>query len=524
METSLRKSMEKVLNAEELEHFKTSFDVVGDIAIMEIDDELISKEKEIGEMLLKLHKSVKVVCKKSGIHNGVFRTQDLLVIAGEDRKETVYKENGIQLKLDVEKVYFSPRLSTDRKRISEMLQPGEDVLAMFSGCGPYPMVMLRKEPTINVVSIEINPNGAKYQRENLILNKSIAKKIVPSFRKDNKKYLVSEMRRKVRVVHGDVNDIVPELSTGRIGIKSSCSITEIDEVLKVNPDFIELYLDDVIEKEVEKVQEVINYLYEKDVDVMLHACSDKFNEESVNLFGDENEISGTLMMLSKLEELFLLNTNVLGAVVHPIADGKVKGVKFDNFLKNVEKIKLTHPRMFESLYFENMKYDFYSESQIMDAVKLGGKICFDINHYYEVYKDTPRMATFLEKLCLEQEVYFHISDSNGQTEKKSVPLGKGKVDYEKIVEFIKFGCVTVGCEDYSKPVERVESYQVINSLLGQKKFDRILMPLPKSAEDFLDTALLAAKKGTVIHFYDFLNDAEFDLAKKKIDKADGLKK
>jgi tRNA (guanine37-N1)-methyltransferase len=51
------------------------------------------------------------------------------------------------------------------------------------------------------------------------------------------------------------------------------------------------------------------------------------------------------------------------------------------------------------------------------------------------------------------------------------------------------------------------------------KFDRILMPLPKTAEEFLDTALLAAKKGTVIHLYAFLNESEFDVAKQAIKDA-----
>ena len=36
-----------------------------------------------------------------------------------------------------------------------------------------------------------------------------------------------------------------------------------------------------------------------------------------------------------------------------------------------------------------------------------------------------------------------------------------------------------------------------------EKADRILMPLPEKARDFLDTALSAIKPGGVIHFYDF---------------------
>jgi len=37
----------------------------------------------------------------------------------------------------------------------------------------------------------------------------------------------------------------------------------------------------------------------------------------------------------------------------------------------------------------------------------------------------------------------------------------------------------------------------------KKRFDRILMPLPKSAEDYLDLAIKKIKRKGIIHFYDF---------------------
>ena len=50
------------------------------------------------------------------------------------------------------------------------------------------------------------------------------------------------------------------------------------------------------------------------------------------------------------------------------------------------------------------------------------------------------------------------------------------------------------------------------------KFNRILMPLPKDASDFLEVALKSAKKNATIHFYDFEKEGEFDKAIKKIEK------
>jgi tRNA (guanine37-N1)-methyltransferase len=63
------------------------------------------------------------------------------------------------------------------------------------------------------------------------------------------------------------------------------------------------------------------------------------------------------------------------------------------------------------------------------------------------------------------------------------------------------------------------SFDRVIEMKGHPKFDRILMPLPKSAEDFLDSALMVSKKGTIIHFYDFLNESDFYMAEDKIEKA-----
>jgi tRNA (guanine37-N1)-methyltransferase len=50
----------------------------------------------------------------------------------------------------------------------------------------------------------------------------------------------------------------------------------------------------------------------------------------------------------------------------------------------------------------------------------------------------------------------------------------------------------------------------------KEKFDRILMPMPKTSLTFLETAFKAAKKGTIIHFYAFGREEEFKDIKKKI--------
>lgn len=168
---NIRDELEGKLSEEEFEKLKTAHDTVGTIAILEIDEDLRHKEKEIAKALLMSNKNIKTVLRKDAGHEGEFRTQKMKFLAGDDTKVTIHKENGVLLKLDVEKVYFSPRLSTERKRIYQLVKKGEKILVMFSGCAPYPCVLSKNTKAKNILGIEINPQGHKYGLENIDINK-----------------------------------------------------------------------------------------------------------------------------------------------------------------------------------------------------------------------------------------------------------------------------------------------------------------------------------------------------------------
>lgn len=167
----LKDALAGTLSLEELDSLTTSFDIIGDIAIVEIPGELEPKERLIGEALLKVHRNLKGVFKKLGPMEGEYRVRRLARIAGEDRTETVYREHGCRIRLDVAKAYFSVRLSTERKRVSSQVRPGERVLVLFAGVGPFALVIAKEHPDTQVVAVEINPDAARYMRENVILNK-----------------------------------------------------------------------------------------------------------------------------------------------------------------------------------------------------------------------------------------------------------------------------------------------------------------------------------------------------------------
>ncbi len=166
----LKEALKAKLTEKELKHLKTSFDVIGHVAILEIPPELVKKEKLIAQTLLKLHKNVKTVCKKSSDRKGVYRLRKLKKLGGNGF-ETIHKESGCIFKLDPRKTYFSVRESTERLRLAQEIKPKEKVLVLFSGIGPFGIVAAKKQPGCTVDMVEINPQACKYADENIRLNK-----------------------------------------------------------------------------------------------------------------------------------------------------------------------------------------------------------------------------------------------------------------------------------------------------------------------------------------------------------------
>jgi tRNA (guanine37-N1)-methyltransferase len=195
--TTLTKEVGKKLTKKELAVLRRAFDITGSIAILEIPEELKEKELIIADTLLKIQKNVKTILKKAGIHDTEYRTQQMKYLAGEKTKETIHKELSTNLKLDVEKVYFSPRLCTERKRIAEQVKPGESILVMFSGCAPYPCVLSKHTKAADIIGVEINPAGHRYGKENIKLNKL---KNISLFKGDVRKVVPTLKRKFDRII------------------------------------------------------------------------------------------------------------------------------------------------------------------------------------------------------------------------------------------------------------------------------------------------------------------------------------
>jgi tRNA (guanine37-N1)-methyltransferase len=148
--------------------FIPAYEIVGDIAII---DQHASDAHKIADALMR-QKNIKTVLQAASAVEGEYRTREFTFLAGEKRTETLYRENGCRYLLDVSRVYFTPRLATERMRIADQVKDGDKVVDMFAGVGPFSILIAKKLPSSQVIAIDKNPVAIKYLKENVRLNKA----------------------------------------------------------------------------------------------------------------------------------------------------------------------------------------------------------------------------------------------------------------------------------------------------------------------------------------------------------------
>lgn len=167
----LKQVLGSILTPEETAQVYSAFDQIGDIVIIKIPDELMPKKKLIAEAILANVKTAKAVFAQVSAVKGDYRIRELEFVAGENRTVTEYKEHGCRFKVDVAKTYFSPRLSTERQRIAEMVGDNETIVNMFAGVGTYSVIIAKTNKTCRVYSIDSNAAASELDRVNAKLNK-----------------------------------------------------------------------------------------------------------------------------------------------------------------------------------------------------------------------------------------------------------------------------------------------------------------------------------------------------------------
>ncbi|WP_164888435.1 class I SAM-dependent methyltransferase family protein [Methanosarcina sp. MSH10X1] len=144
------------------------FDYVGDVAVITIPAELTAYKEIIASKLLSMRGNTRAVLNKVSKLEGEHRVAVFELLLGEST-ETIHRENGYTYKLDVRKVFFNPRLYSERGRIASKITHGECILIPFAGVGPFVLPAAGKGA--EVYAIEINPDACACLRENIRINK-----------------------------------------------------------------------------------------------------------------------------------------------------------------------------------------------------------------------------------------------------------------------------------------------------------------------------------------------------------------
>ena len=174
----LKTILKEILQPEEISKLYSAFDIIGSIIIIKIPDSLNSKKQIIADTILMNFKSAKSVFAQTSAVQGDYRIRRLEHLAGDNSVITEYKEHGCRFKVDVTKTYFSPRLSTERMRISNMITDNEIITNMFAGVGTYSILIAKNNKSCKVYSIDSNPVANELALINAKLNK-VQGQVVP---------------------------------------------------------------------------------------------------------------------------------------------------------------------------------------------------------------------------------------------------------------------------------------------------------------------------------------------------------
>ncbi|UCD72740.1 MAG: class I SAM-dependent methyltransferase family protein [Candidatus Bathyarchaeota archaeon] len=188
-----RKSLSELIGEELASLTPRSFDVVGNIAIIKLPESLLPHKQAVAKALMSINRQIRTVLLQTSNVNGPFRLRKLGWIGGIRTWETVHKENGCVFKLDLRRVYFSPRLSYERMRVARQVRPGEVIVNMFAGVGCFSIVISKNSRAEKVYSIDINPEAWRYAKSNVLLNR---------------------VKDKIKVLLGDADRIVPSVLKG----------------------------------------------------------------------------------------------------------------------------------------------------------------------------------------------------------------------------------------------------------------------------------------------------------------------
>jgi len=154
----------------------SSFDQIGEIIVIKLSDSIANQAEIIGQALLEHFPSIRLVCEDKGV-KGDYRVRDLNVIASRNSNlsfDTIVRENGKMMQLDPSSVYYSPRLATERQKLSKLVKKlskrlGKKIAICdpYAGIGPNLVNAYDKMYVNQILANDLNPQATPYLTLNL---------------------------------------------------------------------------------------------------------------------------------------------------------------------------------------------------------------------------------------------------------------------------------------------------------------------------------------------------------------------
>jgi tRNA (guanine37-N1)-methyltransferase len=163
----LKEQLRPIIPPDRIGYLSNHFDVIGEIALLHLPPELLPYKKVIADAVCEHNRHIKTVINKISQVNGACRTADYEILAGTDTI-TTHREYGFSYRIDLKTVFFNPKLLRERKRVTDQVQPGEQVLVPFCGAGPFAIPAAVRGG--DVVAAEQNPEACIWFKENIRIN------------------------------------------------------------------------------------------------------------------------------------------------------------------------------------------------------------------------------------------------------------------------------------------------------------------------------------------------------------------
>ncbi len=157
------------------EFWPMSHDQIGDVVIIKIPDEVSTYRGIIADAIIAQQPNVRIVCADNGV-KGEFRVRDLEILSYtiSNSTKTKVRENGNEFYTDPGRVYYSPRLATERqktittaKKLSQKLGRAISVCDPYAGVGPALVPLSKIDEVGEIYASDLNPDAYKLLKENL---------------------------------------------------------------------------------------------------------------------------------------------------------------------------------------------------------------------------------------------------------------------------------------------------------------------------------------------------------------------